>query len=434
MSDTQDEDEGDMEWLISEFKSRKRKKHRANTMTTQEINEIIIGGNSSGQQKHQEKDIHDKDNQNKNNIKPAERNTTKNNSSRMKEITNKQYKNLFYINAADSVNRLDMVDIWNEVSPKSSDIILQTKKGFLLKSDAEKHQLLEKLGRILENKKITNYKETKPYSTQTRKDPEPTYCLVIATVEKCIQEDNISAFLNEQNIKHRYCKRITSRATKQPTMLIRVITGCQQSFEKLINNGLFYKNRHYPVYPSIPPKPVPIPCNKCSQFDHITEKCTNPITCEKCKENHHTNKCTTNFSPKCLACGAEDHKAWSFKCPKRPTQPIEGIPNTTIRSLNKKSSEIALEKKADTKIHSPVTIHDLIINTYVTKINKPKHVNREELLQKLRKKFVQLYNIDTTVVFSGNRMYVLMFDLDKPLSISPTEPLHGEQNSHIHVS
>lgn len=434
MADSQEDQESDMEWLINEYKSRKRKKRGATTPTSEEIHEIIIGNNSNDKQKLQEKNAQDKDIQNKNQTNPTPRNTTKNYSLRMKEIANKEYKHLFYINPSDTINRIDMVNIWNVVFPNSTDIILQTKKGFLLKSDTDKFQLLAKLAKLVNDKKITMYKETKPYTTHSRSDPEPTYCVVIATVEKYINEDSISDFLNEQNITHRYCKRITSRATKQPTMLIRVITGCQQSFEKLINNGIFYKNRHYPVFPSSPPKPAPIPCFKCNQFDHITDNCTNPITCEKCKGNHHTSKCTSNLPPKCLSCGAEDHKAWSFKCPKRPTQPIEGIPNSTIRSLNKKSNEIATGKKADTKIHSPVTIHDLIINTYITKVNKPKHANREELLQKLKKKFVQLYNIDTTAVFSGNRMYILMFDLDKPLSNSPTEPLHGELNSHVHVS
>lgn len=432
MSDSQEELESDMEWSVSEYKSRKRKKRETNAPTALEIQEIIIGHSDNEQQKSQQKKAQDKDNQNKNSS--TQRNTTKNYSLRMKEIANKQYKHLFYINAVKPKNRIDMVNIWNEVFPDSTDVILQTKKGFLLKSDTDKFKLLPKLAKLVDAKKITNYKETKPYSARSRSEPVPSYCVVIATVEKYLNENSISEFLKEQNILHRYCKRIISRATKQPTMLIRVITGCQQSFERLINNGLFYKNRHYPVYPSTPPNPTPIPCFKCNQFDHITEDCTNPVTCEKCKGNHHTNKCTLNAPAKCLACGAEDHKAWSFKCPKRPTQPIEGIPNSTIRSLNKKSNDIAAEKKIDTRIHSPVTIHDTIINTYITKVNKPKHTNREELLKKLKKKFVQLYNIDTSVVFSGNRMYILMFDLDKPLSNSPTEPLHGEQSSHIHVS
>lgn len=41
-----------------------------------------------------------------------------------------------------------------------------------------------------------------------------------------------------------------------------------ESFEALLNNGLFFMNQHYLVYPSHPPDPTPIPSNKCLQFDH----------------------------------------------------------------------------------------------------------------------------------------------------------------------
>jgi DNA topoisomerase IB len=74
----------------------------------------------------------------------------------------------------------------------------------------------------------------------------------------------------------------------------------------------------------------------------------------------------------------------------------------------------------------------MIIDTYIDKINNPKHTNREELIQKLRKKFIKQYNIDTSAVFSGNRLYILMFDINSPQSISPTEPTHGT-GTQIHA-
>lgn len=66
-------------------------------------------------------------------------------------------------------------------------------------------------------------------------------------------------------------------------------------------------------------------------------------------------------------------------------------------------------------------------------MNKPKNTNRDELLKKLKKRFIQLYNIDTTVAFSGNRIYILMFDLDQPNSDSPTEPIQGANNRQIQL-
>lgn len=84
MSDSQEELESDMEWSVSEYKSRKRKKRETNAPTALEIQEIIIGHSDNEQQKSQQKKAQDKDNQNKNSS--TQRNTTKNYSLRMKEI------------------------------------------------------------------------------------------------------------------------------------------------------------------------------------------------------------------------------------------------------------------------------------------------------------------------------------------------------------
>ena len=90
------------------------------------------------------------------------------------------------------------------------------------------------------------------------------------------------------------------------------------------------------------------------------------------------------------------------------------------------SHEIVSEKKKS-RIHAPITIHDTVINTYINELNDPKNINREELLVKLRKKFINNYSIDTTAVFSGNRVYILMFELDSQ-DISPTEPINSSIN------
>ena len=73
----------------------------------------------------------------------------------------------------------------------------------------------------------------------------------------------------------------------------------------------------------------------------------------------------------------------------------------------------------------------MIISTYITKLNKEKNRDREELLRKLRKRFTTQYNIDTVATFSGNRLYILMFDPDEPLITSPTEPIPGKNNVQV---
>ena len=101
-----------------------------------------------------------------------------------------------------------------------------------------------------------------------------------------------------------------------------------------------------------------------------------------------------------------------------------------IKLHNKKSAEIPTIITKNTKIHAPLTIHDHIINTYINKINKPTQTNREDLIKKLKKRFVDEFQIDTVAVFSGNRLYILMFDLENPNNTSPTEPVHG----HTHIT
>lgn len=379
--------------------------------------------------------IPSKKNTNKNiSTTPGDPTKHKNFSAKMNEIINQNYKHLFYITAAESLSRTTISDIWETEIPKSEDVIFKTKKGFLLKSNQEKNKIKDTLLKLTQNKTIINFQETTSLN-RTRNNTINTnsYSAVIGSVEHEIPDKEISEFLNKMNINHRYCRRIVAKATNSPTLLIRVITGCFNSFERLLNEGIFYKHRHYPVYPSLPPAPIPQPCARCLQFTHTKEECTTPIKCTKCDGKHHVSKCDSQLPPKCTGCGAGDHSAWSLKCPKRPTKPIEGIPNTQIKSLNKRTHEIDSKITRNSKIHSPITIHDSIINSYITKLNKEKHTNREELINNLRKRFVSQYNIDTVATFSGSRLYILMFDLDQPLTISPTAPIHGNNNAQIHI-
>ncbi|XP_044758598.1 uncharacterized protein LOC123316536 [Coccinella septempunctata] len=294
-------------------------------------------------------------------IKPQPTNSTpnaiiKNYSARMNEIKYMEFSNLYYINTENiEMDRMEMAAIWSSKFPNSKDVILKTKLGFILKSNNEKTVLLRGLEELKNEKKIVNFKETtNQRKTSEIKEPQQTYSVVISAVEISIKDEDISQYLDSMKIKHRYCKRIISRKNNVPTKFIRIITGEIKSFETLLNNGLFYLNRHYLVYPSHPPEPTPIPCGKCFQFDHITENCKSSPKCSKCQGSHKMSQCRTNNTPKCLACGAEDHLAWSLKCPKHPKKPIEGIPNTNIKLLNRKTRDIEdLTKKKRTEYTLP---------------------------------------------------------------------------------
>lgn len=295
--------------------------------------------------------------------------------------------------------------------------------------------LTNTLKNLQKHKKITAFSETNAYniSKPSNQIPPQSYSCVIASVEHEITDSQMAEHLKDLNVEHRYCKRIVSKMNNKPTNFIRIITSNISSYEKLLSEGVFYKCRHYAVYPSTPPPPAPLPCNKCLQFTHKTEECQSPVKCYKCGDNHPTNRCKSELAPKCNSCGSTEHQAWSFKCSNRPLRPIEGIPNIPVKTLNKKSHEITNTDKKSSRIHSPITIHDIIINTYINKLNKPKNSNREVITDKLRKRFIREYNIETSVTFVGNnRIYILMFDME--VNDSPTETIPGNNNSHIHVS
>lgn len=180
--------------------------------------------------------------------------------------------------------------------------------------------------------------------------------------------------------------------------------------------------RIYRVTESKPPKPIPVPCGRCCSFQHTTEKCNTPPKCTKCLGPHNSNNCKSPLPIKCLACNEEGHAAWSIKCPKRPTEPINGLPNVKIRCTNKTSKELPPETTRNNRIHEPITTHDYIINKYKLNLNKTENIDREAIIKKLRRRFVEDFNIDTSVVFFGNSMYILMFDLLHTERNSPTEP------------
>lgn len=359
-------------------------------------------------------------------------------SPKMNEIINKKYINLFYVNVPPNITtRTQMADVWGIARPSNSDIILKTKKGFLLKSDTSKTVLINTLKVLQKHEKITAFSETSAYThnNKGRILPEQSYSCVVSSVELEISEATLGEHLNKLGLNFRYCKRIISRSTNLPTRFIRLITGDVKSYEKLLTEGLFFKCRHYAVYTSSPPPPAPLPCNKCLSFEHKSEACKAPLKCLRCGASHSTNKCATNLPPKCNSCGSTEHQAWSFKCPNRPKKPIEGIPNLPVKTLNKKTRQITNQQYKNTRIHAPVTIHDLIVNTYVNKLNKPENVNRQELLDKLRKKFISEFQVETAVTFIGNNwIYILMFDLEVDDLVSPTETTQGSQGVQVRTN
>lgn len=329
----------------------------------------------------------------------------------MNQMINREFECLFYLNTSNEVTRIQLSDAWSNYYANSKDVIIKTTKGFILKSNLHKETIINTLKELKNNNIISEYIETNNKTKKSQSIPTPSYAAAIQGVERDITDEEISTFLTQNNIQHRFCKRITSRATGKQTTLIRNITEDIHSYEKLLNEGMYFRHRHYPVYTSPPPPPIPIPCSRCLEFSHTTEKCTNHIICTKCSGAHPTDSCKSTLPIKCTTCQSEEHQAWSVKCPKHPTGPIEGIPNVKIKPLNKPSL----------KIDSKIT------KTYVNKLNKKQNVDRQQLIDSLKKRFIDNFQVDTMVVFSGSRIHILMFDLEIENSVTATQPIDGIQ-------
>jgi len=102
---------------------------------------------------------------------------------------------------------------------------------------------------------------------------------------------------------------------------------------------------------------------------------------------------TSPLPVKCATCNSDDHAAWSMKCSKRPTAPIEDIPNVKAKCLNKRTDEVSDSMATDSRIHKTNT-HDYIINKGKHQLNKTNN-NREELI------IIDDHNVDTSVVFKS---------------------------------
>lgn len=225
------------------------------------------------------------------------------------------------------------------------------------------------LKQLKANNIISEYSETHNKTKEAHTIPIASYAAVIQGVEFDITDQEISKHLAEISINHKFC---------------RLKSNWEE--ERLLNEGIYFKHRHYPVYTSPPPAPIPVPCAKCMEYTQTTANCTNPIKCTKCFGTHHTNSFNSPLPPKCRACQSEDYHVWSMKCPKRPTASIEGIPNAKIRSLNKPSAKIDPKLVKQSRIHKPITIHDHIVTTYLNKLNKRQNTNRPKLTEEGRKK------------------------------------------------
>lgn len=232
----------------------------------------------------------------KNNIQPTiPRQNPPTTSKRMQEIIRPTFTFAYFLQTLEGTTRLNIADAWSSLTPSTRDDIIQTSRGFILKTNTDPAITGPLLLQMVANKAIQNFAETNTNKVkQTPSTPSLTYSVVVHSVEPEISDLELSNHLNKIGLQHRFCKRIISRATNRPTRMMRVITGEVATFETLLGEGIYYRCRHYAVEPSRAPAPTPTPCAKCSLYTHTTAQCTTPTKCLKCGDAHATPLCT-NF-------------------------------------------------------------------------------------------------------------------------------------------
>ena len=154
-------------------------------------------------------------------------------------------------------------------------------------------------------------------------------------------------------------------------------------------------------YPSKPPSPMPKSCSKCLSLTHSTELCHTTATCPKFYGPHSSSRYSFTLPLKCTVADLRG----LLNTPKRCTASITGIPNDKLNHHGGNSTR----KENIKNTHNPIAIHNMIINPYIGNLNDSKNINRVELLQKLEKKIIHNYNVDSTTVFSGSQVYIPIF-------------------------
>ncbi|KAK9883950.1 hypothetical protein WA026_004888 [Henosepilachna vigintioctopunctata] len=154
----------------------------------------------------------------------------------------KTFKCIYLAKTLPNTSRIQIANEWIKIFPTNKDIIIQSRQGFIIKSNNNKNLLTKALENLKTKGTISDYAEsTENTSPNPNARFSESYSAVISDVEIEIEEQEIATLLNTNQIKHRYCKRIISKKTNRPSLFIRIITGDITSYEKLINEGIFYK-------------------------------------------------------------------------------------------------------------------------------------------------------------------------------------------------
>ena len=129
-------------------------------------------------------------------------------------------------------------------------------------------------------------------------------------IEYVVKEE----LLNNNAINATKVLRITSRATGQPTKLIRVITESNNQVNAAQKHGVKIGWQLYRCEASREQSHV-MQCFKCRKFGHSARDCTNAFRCLGCSQDHSVKECSVaKENAKCSNCGGA-HATFPRGCP-----------------------------------------------------------------------------------------------------------------------
>ncbi|KAL3286410.1 hypothetical protein HHI36_000919 [Cryptolaemus montrouzieri] len=131
-----------------------------------------------------------------------------------------------------------------------------------------------------------------PHTPSNPNIPRKTlYSCVVKFIPLDYSVEEIEEHLKASNISFHKCWRITAKSTNKPTTLIRVVTWCKHSIDKLLIHGFPIYGRIHEVEPSkVPPLLVKY-CSTCQKTGHMAQDYQEKPACASCGENHRSTAC-----------------------------------------------------------------------------------------------------------------------------------------------
>ena len=176
--------------------------------------------------------------------------------------------------------------------------------------------------------------------------PKTKPSFVIVNVHHSITEDEVKEeLLNNNAMIVTKVSRITSRATGQPTKLIRVITESNNQVNAAQKYSVKIGWQLYRCEASR--EPHIMQCFKRQKFGHSARDCTNAIRCLRCSQDHSVTECTVaKENAKCSNCGGA-HATVYRGCPAYQHKLAEASKKINEKKFSAVTNKLSSQSKTD---------------------------------------------------------------------------------------